>query len=68
MLVVAFVENTPPYPEVKQVLFCACEFNSGLRKTPSYSAHELLIEGVVAFVEEHGVQEATKGSKEKRPR
>lgn len=76
VLVVAFVENTPPYPEGKQLTVWELAFSCGLRKTPSYMTrlHVLVDEDdVVVFPngrldDGHGVQEAIRGWKAKTPR
>lgn len=69
VLIDAFVANTPPYPDGMQLVDCAWELNSGLRKTPSYvtgvhmsvedDADVSLPEGRVD--EGHGVQETSRG-------
>ena len=76
VLVVAFVENTPPYPEGKQFMVEKRVFSFGSRKTPSYGTrlHVLVDDAdVVPFpggrVEDgHFVQETIRGSNAKTPR
>jgi hypothetical protein len=75
VLVDALVENTPPYPEGKQVELDERGFSPKLRKTPSYetSVHDSDADEVVplpngALDVGQGVQETIRGWKAKTPR
>ena len=66
VLVDAFVENTPPYPDGMQLVVCAGKFSSGFRKTPSYvtGVHMSVADDEVPLPEledEHRVQKTSRG-------
>lgn len=75
VVVVAFVEKTPPYPEGKQLIVCSFEFSWGLRNTPSYGTKvQVLVDADDAAPlldgtpdDAHGVQETINGSNAKTP-